>query len=416
MAAAGVAALTAGLLAGCSSDAPEESGGEGLPVGASKEDYIAAFEDIDPIELRTQTGGAAGASQNRGREAYMEAITEWSGGKITFDIGYGNAYVPAANEVDDALADGRLDFNFSVIPAYEPDLYPSNNAFADASSIGGGGSLGALVLAGWVNEVTFGDSAFTDEFEEAGMHLLLASQGSLMDATQVLVCPGAAPESLADFEGKNIAVSGAAKAAVLTALGSSPVSMPWNEQYEGLQRGVIDCAVTSMSAAEAAGLHPVAPNVMLDSEASFTGTPSVLAFGTDTWNDLPLVAQQLIFDRMDVFITATALSGVEGVVEGLNKFVDNGGEVVELQSDARKVFLARNQETLDGLDGENLPGVDTAEFVSAADRWREILTDELDYESVSSGDLAANYKDGDFDATAFTEYLFEHVLNDHRPE
>lgn len=42
---------------------------------------------------------------------------------------------------------------------------------------------------------------------------------------------------------------------------TGPVSMPFTEIYEALQRGVVDCAVTSLAVAETAGLIPVAKHL-----------------------------------------------------------------------------------------------------------------------------------------------------------
>jgi TRAP-type C4-dicarboxylate transport system substrate-binding protein len=108
------------LLAGCggAGGAEDSAGGESVPAGATKEDYAAALADMEPITLTTQSPESPGAAGARATEEYAAAIEEWSDGKITVEIAYGNA-IAAADAVEDALADGRLDFNV-IIPQYDP--------------------------------------------------------------------------------------------------------------------------------------------------------------------------------------------------------------------------------------------------------------------------------------------------------
>ena len=126
--------LAVAMLAGCaesSSATGSGEGGEGLAYGATKEDYIAAFADIDPIVLHTQSPAPKGSPTGLPVEKYLDTVTEWSGGKITFDVAYSNAVAPPA-EIDNALVDGRLDLGH-IIPQYEPAEYPASTPFAGSS-------------------------------------------------------------------------------------------------------------------------------------------------------------------------------------------------------------------------------------------------------------------------------------------
>ncbi|MFP3468156.1 C4-dicarboxylate ABC transporter substrate-binding protein, partial [Leifsonia sp. SIMBA_070] len=76
-----------------------------MSAEASMEDYVAAFADVDPINLKVQSNNPQGTGQSVPLEAYVAAVEEWSGGKITFDVKYSGAIAPIA-QAGQAMADG----------------------------------------------------------------------------------------------------------------------------------------------------------------------------------------------------------------------------------------------------------------------------------------------------------------------
>lgn len=405
--------LMLALLTSCSTAGAGAADSEGVAFGASKQEYMDAFQGVDTITLQTQTGGTEGNAANRGREAYMDAVTEWSGGKIAFKVAYGNGIVASATEADDALGDGRLDLSFSLLPSNEPDIYPVNSTFNTASSLGGGGAFSTLVRAGWITDVMYGNEAFAAEMEAEGIKVILGDQATAMSTT-VLACADPLDGSLKDFASKQVSVSGKAVTAQTKALGFTPVAMPWNEMYEGLERGIIDCGGAGVSGMAAARLEPLAPHAILD-EVSFAATPSMVGFNAALWDGLPLIAKQLLFDRLDVFLEATTISGLEGVAEVFDKYESNGGGVIPLAADARAALEDANAGLLDSLRTAEIPGVDVEQFTVAADKWTKAVTGELRYGDVDLATFIAGYADGGFDASAFVDYLYSEVLLDHRP-
>ena len=109
-----IAAATLLVATGCSTGGDGGSDEAGVEYGATMEEYQAAFEDVDPITLRMQVDMPKDSDGNRGREAYAAALEEWSGGKITVEIGYANAFVPNAADWAPALSDGRLDIAWMI--------------------------------------------------------------------------------------------------------------------------------------------------------------------------------------------------------------------------------------------------------------------------------------------------------------
>ncbi|ALJ18866.1 hypothetical protein [Microbacterium sp. No. 7] len=406
-------------LAACSSSDPEpsEPGGdaaptaEGLAFGATKEEYIAAFADIEPITLQTQTGGAEGAPQNLGREAYIKAVEEWSGGKLKIEMAYANGIVAAATEADNALADGRLDISFSVLPSYEPDIYPVNTVLNDLSTVSPAGAFSQLVRAGWMSEAFATDEVFQAEMEEAGIVILLADQGSPFLGNSLFACAEPTDGSLSDLSGRSVSASGSAFTAQLTALGMSPITMPWNELYEGLERGVVDCGSGSFGGLQAASIQPVAQHGVID-QVPLAVSLSYVGVGQQVWEELPLVAKQLLFDRLDVFMIESSIAGMDGVASYLGDFAT----VSPLASDARSALEAANTALIEKVEAGAPDGVDVAGLQDLAEKWRGIVVDELGYGDTGLVEYAVDSSDYEgYDPEAFVTYLFEHVLADQRP-
>ena len=400
------AALAAGALAltGCSNGGDGgDPADDGIPYGASKADYIAAFEDLDPITIRMQTEGTEGTDQAAPREALAAALEEWSGGKITVEMGYSNSFCANAQEWNDCLEDGRVDIALAQ-PSYEPDLFPLLSGVATAGVLVPFTSTGPMIATAWVAEVGYSED-YLAEYHDNGIQPLLPMWPSFSYTTMFCATERT---SLADFAGLQISASGTLKAAEVTALGGTPVAMPFTDQYEALQRGVIGCALTSTGAVDAAGLEPLTPFAVFDGEVAWEAPVSTLSAGKDFWDGLPLVAQQLIFDQLGP-LTATMVP-TEGsrTKVMIDELLANGGGLITLDDDAREAVQAANDKAVDALpDADNLR--------ETAARWTEIVNDELDYGSEPFGDWIIDEGYLDRDRQPFLDRLYEDVLLEHRP-
>lgn len=395
-------------LAACSADGPDEAReGEGLSADASIEQFQSAFEEIEPITLRFQTSGPEGSLPNAAPEAYAAAVEEWSGGKITFEWGNSNAFVPAATEWAAGLADGRIDIG-QFAPYYNPDVFPQLNAATDATFLEGNRPLSTLVSTGWLTETALGTPEYVEETEEAGIHLLTLAPTANIPA---IFCDRER-SSLDDFSGATVSASGKGRFEQLASLGFAPQSIAFTELYEALERGIVACGSTVPSALDSIGAVPLVPHAIADPEAALVGFPIFLAVGKERWDSLPLVAQQLLFDRLDVFITAEVQARSERNAQWLADTTSAGGGIHALAPDARERLLETNDALLAEIAGR---GADVDAFVDAVDRWRAIV-DEL-YPEV--GDSLQDFLSGalydELDFQAFADRLYDDVLTQYRP-
>lgn len=399
-----VGTLALASCSGATNGGNASGGGDGLPVGASMEDYQAAFADIDPIQLRMQVDQAEGGEGNKGRIAYAEALEEWSDGKIIVEIGVANAFVPNALEWPDAYGDGRLDLGL-LLPSYAPDVFPLNSAVSDASFIVGSRPADTLVSSGWMSEVVAHDETLVQEFSDEGIYVLVpALAGS---NTTVLVCAELG-DSLDDFAGRSVSVSGYGKTAQVTALGMNAVSMPFNEQYEALERDVIDCAATSPQAAQAGGIAPLVPYGIADTEVSLTSPSAAFVVGS-IWDELPLVAQQLLFDRLDVMLTVDVPTAATRVAEVADALEENGGGFTGFAQDAREAIAETNDSLLAEIGDA---GNDIEAFTAARDAWSATVYDEL---GIYDGPDVRVFVE-EVDSESWATEMLETALSPLRPE
>lgn len=408
-------------LAGCAESGSGGDGsvqaaaaGGGLPADASKADYAEALADMAAVTLQTQSPSSPGTAISRSIETYSKAVEEWSDGKIKFEIVYGNA-IAGPTEHDDALADGRL-FLSPVFPIYEPSEYPAGNALVDVSFLRKNTPVvGALQAQAAFLEAAWDTPELLEEYAAKGVKYILPIQTS--DSVG-LTCSTPRHEA-AEFKGVQTRVSGQVHAAQVEALGMSPVSLPYPEIFEGLQRGVVDCAISSLAVANLGGFLPVANSFVMDPDAGFAGTPGSLAVDAAAWEELPLPAQQLLYDRLDAFLEGALLGSWQAIDEALGSLKEEGGTITPFEPDARALLQARNDELLEKATS-NPAIADGDAFVERVTRssedWLAVVTDELAYEDeVGFADFADWYVDGKVDLTPFLDRVRDDILSEHRP-
>ncbi|OZF46613.1 hypothetical protein CH291_13680 [Rhodococcus sp. 14-1411-2a] len=402
------------LVASCSAASTSAAGGPGIEFGASMDDYHSAFEDVEPIELYAQTPGPQGSLVSDKMEIYYDAITEWSGGKITFEIFYANA-IAGATEIDEALADGRTDID-GFSSATRPAEYPAINTLINASFLGDTSPIaGMLQSHGWLLQSAYGTDEISREFEDRNMELLMPSYNG---GGMALLCTDEAA-SLDQLAGRQIAAAGRTQGAQLAGLNAVPVTASYAELYESLQRGVVDCTATSIQNAVLGGYLGLTPKVVIDPDAGFTLTFGSVLVNQDRWDGLPLVAQQLLFDRLDVFIETNIRTTWEAIVQGVGEVEDAGGVITEFEPDARERLQSINKEQVELLEQSEAlddPATALSDWASNAAQWTDII-DELGYDSeMTYSEFASFYDDDAIDLDPFVDEVFERILMPHRPE
>lgn len=253
------------------------------------------------------------------------------------------------------------------------------------------------------------------EYEDHGMVPLVPVYNSGVNA---LLCADERTD-LDGLKGMESASGGTAQSAQIEALGGSAATVAYTELFESLQRGVVDCTVSSLTVGVLGGFIPAAPNVVIDPDAGFSLAPGSMAVSKTAWEALPLVAQQLLWDRLDVFIGTNISAKIwPNTVDAVKQAKANGGAVTEFDSDAEGTMQETNQELLDQIRGTDATDgsalVDASE--AAAEKWLGLIQDDLGYtDEVSYADFDTWFTDGKVDIAPFTDKLIQEVFASHRP-
>lgn len=417
--AAALLAVPALALAGCSKadQASAGEGGEGVAVGATADEYQEALAGMEPVELTFQVSSASATSTSGQRDlAFAEAVEEMSGGKITLDVVFANAVVPP-DEISSALGDGRLDLAHWLTSYHADEM----KAFVDLQdalvAVGTSPLQGEIVSHFTAQEVAFNTPAIMDEFEAHGMTVL--NPYNTFGST-AMACTEE-KEDLADFAGDQIRANAAAQTQQIDALGGSTVTLQLAETYEGLQRNVLQCTFGAPTSMVSNGWLETAGHVYMPKDSSFVTGPGSIVAGA-SWVNLPLAAQQLIFDQMVTYNSGELGSAYVSLLDAIEQSKEHGSGMHFLDSESEEALQAGNEKILEAVEAsENLDGAKlTKDVQEAAENWAQIAedlgyTDEgdyLDFPDWYSGTgevMDAEYLD------PVAQVFYDEVLAEHRP-
>jgi len=96
---------------------------------------------------------------------------------------------------------------------------------------------------------------------------------------------------LADLAGRRIRTSSVGQSEMFTALGATPIVIPFGETLAAIRSGVVECAVTGTLSANTIGLHEVTSHMH---SMAITWGLSVFGANRAAWNGLPDWARSLL--------------------------------------------------------------------------------------------------------------------------
>jgi TRAP-type C4-dicarboxylate transport system substrate-binding protein len=222
----------------------------------------------------------------------------------------------------------------------------------------------------------------------------------------------------ASINGSQVAVGGTAQGKQIEALGGASASVPYTELFESLERGVVDCSVSSLTVGVLGGFIPAAPHVVIDPEAGFALAPGSMAMSQTMWDSLPLVAQQLFWDKIDVFMGINVDKKIwPNTADAVSQAHEAGGSVTTFDPDAEKTLQGVNDKLLDAL--RDTPALDGDALVDgsqeAAEKWQGIVEDLGYKDEVNYDEFDEWYNPDELDAEEWAQRLMEDVFNEHRP-
>ena len=413
----GIAAtLTLLLLTSCAGGSSDTSDADaanqvdkGYEYGASEAEIQEALSDMEPVTLTYQP--AATSAQDPVAPVateFKEEVERISDGKITIDIVYAQAIVPFL-EVPEALADGRLDISMFP-PIYLPSEYPEwNTPLIATTQVPASPLVGEIAATAALAEHWASSDEIKEEVASYGLAPLVLPEPT---GPIVTICNEKVSEA-EDLKGKLVRVSSQAQGDQFSGMGATPLSLPSEEVYEGLQRGTADCAAVPYQSVVMLGLEEVAPHVSYTSEVSLARGPGLIATGSNV-ADLPLAARQVLFDQAANKFVNGRIADMENLTTATQRIQEAGGSVNELSEDAQQKLEEVNDALVAETQGD---AVDTAvvELNESYDKWFNIASD-LGFEDKGGFDNVHEwYSREDFDFEGLSDRIFEEIFLDLRP-
>lgn len=416
------------LTSGCAAVAPDDTGAiEGADLITADDPYALpdGWSDTITYEFGPFPEGALFSRPN---EAFISTIEDLSGGAMTFNLSYGQALF-ASNETTAAVRDGITDLAFFQFSS-EPSGWELETAVGTALS----GALdshqpGVAELAGFAGtaEASFDDEATQAEFAAQGV-VPVVPRFAHHDAYNQL-CTSQVT-SLADAQGKIIRTPGPVWEEETKALGFSPVSIPPLEQFEALQRGVVDCVVGPLRDWALLDLFSAADYLLLDDRAGYTGNIGAFIANQTWWDSLPAGARNIVFRAAYEYLATYAITSVQrDVVSAKAALASGSAHIDSMDDDYLDALLAAQKSERDAVLASPPGGVDAATVESIVDDTHSAFADWVDFLSSDpeiGGTIPDNYEDffewadarGDdeeIEATAFRDRLWTQVFEPHLP-
>jgi TRAP-type C4-dicarboxylate transport system substrate-binding protein len=190
---------------------------------------------------------AAPHASAKATEFWAERVKTLSGGKIQITSNWGGGLLPSL-EIVPGVSDGRVDLGHTS-SSWHPEMhytYLTTMPFLVSD-----GEAAARAM----NELYATNAAMQAEYKAAGVHLL-----SFLPLDVVLLGSRDKIDGIEKLKGKQMRATGDWQSA-LTMVGAQPVSIPYAEIYESLERGVVDGYGVNFEAIFDVKLHEVAKNI-----------------------------------------------------------------------------------------------------------------------------------------------------------
>lgn len=375
----GAAALIAGtavvatVLVGCSptTEAPpaEESGAAIEPLVINYADYLTETSTFGRMSL-----------------AFQEAVTERTDGAVTFENYWAGALLGAPEQLS-GVRDGTADIAL-IFGGNFPAELPVASWLLGLGLDQGGSPLHDFVAgSAAIQEIVQDYEPLLTEF--AGHNVKPLYWTSTVPFAPYCVEPA---ESEAAFAGRNTRAAGVYQSGATEALGGVPVTLAFNEIYEGLQRGVIDCQLVNPGAYAAYGFEEVSPEFLPLPVISPLGGYTV---NLEFWESLQPELQNIIYEEA-AKATVLDFSTIElGDTSAFGALLESDAVHINDVSELLPLLTDYQEETLASLADTAPAGVTDPEaiierFAERKAYWTDVLV-ELGYPLVDGTDSDAVY-------------------------
>ncbi len=201
---------------------------------------------------------------------WAEAVAKDSSGTIEIKH-FGGGLIAGAGNMYDSVLNGAADIGWSITPSSFRQTGVIELPFAYDT-----GEEGAVAL--WR---IYEKGLLADDYKAVKVFGMTAWPGTTIASRKPI-------SKLEDFKGLKVAVSTKRRAETIGVLGAVPVSIPTDQAYEAVDRGVVDAAWSSHTATRQFKLYEVAKHWL---DVSLAGGTGFLIMKKERFDALPPQAQ-----------------------------------------------------------------------------------------------------------------------------
>ncbi|RBW51215.1 C4-dicarboxylate TRAP transporter substrate-binding protein [Marinobacter sp. F3R11] len=186
--------------------------------------------------------------------------------------------------------------------------------------------------------------------------------------------------TVADLKGKKIKAA-APWTRLVASWGAVPLNIPFNDVYEGLQRGQMNCAFSPESAMEDYGLYDVLSHVVDFPGGTFHGFHSFV-LNRDVWESFTEEQQAILLKEIPHFIASNTAAYFESSRVSREKAIESGIKYLPATEELKETIAkARQEEKENSLAIARKRGVKNPEdnvkvFLEAVDKWTALIGDQ----------------------------------------
>ncbi|HWE75134.1 MAG TPA: TRAP transporter substrate-binding protein DctP [Stellaceae bacterium] len=248
-----------------------------LAAGAAAFMTVAVASADEPVQLRYGDPGPTDASIHTDLVApWADKVNRESGGTLDVKVFVGYSLVNMVNTLD-RVANGVADLAFCI-------LGPVSSQFPKTLVATLPFEAGNAHEAGLALQRLYDKGIIADEWTKVKP----IGFGVFANASYHTIPP---VKTMADLKGLKISVQGRLASETLQALGGTPISLPINEVYESLQRGMVVGAAIGWPAAVSFKLTDLAHNHVM---ASLGGEAAIMIMNNQSYAKLSGKAKQTI--------------------------------------------------------------------------------------------------------------------------
>jgi len=280
-------------------------------------------------------------------EPFAEAVTEKTEGRVKMYLQPGGV-LAKGDETYDAVVTGMVDVGFSL-QAYTPGRFPLTTILEFPFMFSS--SLQACQAAA---ELFKSKPAFLKEYDDVKVIMVGGTDtAALMSAKPI--------NTLDDLKGLKIRTPGPITNDMVTAFGGTPVSMPYPDVYDAMQRGIVDATFGPQTSIFAFNLHEVSSHIVL---VDFYTTVFYVVMNKTAWDKISpedqAIVQELI-EQIPQTIGELYDGRIDGFRKDIQKEVDAGNVTVVTFSEedmkkARSILEPLEDKWLSDMEAKGLPG------------------------------------------------------------